>query len=76
MIFSMPIEAICSFGTLADRSAFPSLVQTTKVPGLGDREIAPGHPGVGIEDQRAGRLPLRFRQVVDVAVARVGAERP
>jgi hypothetical protein len=31
MIFSMPIEAICSFGTLADRSAFPSLVQTTKL---------------------------------------------
>src|SRR4030081_2860374 len=43
--------------------------------GLADREIATGHPGVGIEDQRVGRLPLRFRQVVDVAVARVGAER-
>jgi hypothetical protein len=32
MIFSMPIEAICSFGTLADKSALPSLVQTTTAP--------------------------------------------
>jgi hypothetical protein len=32
MIFSRPVEAICSFGTLADKSAFPSLVETTKVP--------------------------------------------
>src|ERR1700740_108243 len=28
MTFSMPIEAMCSFGTLADRSALPSLVLT------------------------------------------------
>ena len=43
--------------------------------GLGDRKIAAGHPRVGFEDQRAGRLPLRFRQVVDVTVARVGPDR-
>ncbi len=44
-------------------------------PGLGDREIAPGHAGIGLEDQRPGRLALGFRQVVDVAVIGVGADR-
>src|SRR5215831_14594555 len=32
MIFSMPMQAMCSLGTLALRSALPSLVQTTKLP--------------------------------------------
>ena len=32
--------------------------------GLGDREIATGHPGIGREDQGTGRLALRLRQVV------------
>ena len=76
MIFSMPIEAMCSFGTLADRSALPSLVQTTKLPVSATAKLAAGHAGVGGEDQRAGRLALRFRQVVHVAVAGVGADRP
>ena len=75
MIFSMPIEAICSFGTLADRSALPSLVQTTKVPVSATAKLQPVMPGVGVEDQRAGRLALRFRQVVDVAVVGIGADR-
>jgi hypothetical protein len=44
MIFSMPIEAICSFGTLADRSAFPSLVQTTKVPVSATAKLHPVIP--------------------------------
>ena len=76
MIFSMPIEAMCNFGTLADRSALPSLVQTTKVPVSATAKLHAGHAGIGIEDQRARRLALRFREVVDVAVVRVGADRP
>src|SRR5579863_10490292 len=32
MIFSMPIDAICSGGTFADKSALPSFVHTTTVP--------------------------------------------
>ena len=44
-------------------------------PGLGDREIGPRHAGVGSEDQRAGRLALRFRQIMDVAVVGIGADR-
>jgi len=76
MIFSrLPIEAICSFGTLADRSAFPSLVQTTKVPVSADpRNCTRFILGVGIDGSAGGSaIPLRFRQVVDVGCfARVG----
>ena len=43
--------------------------------GLGDGEVAAGHPDVGREDQRTGRLPLRFREIMYVAVAGVGADR-
>jgi len=45
-------------------------------PGLGDREIAAGHAGVGREYQRACRFALRFRQVMNIAVGRVGADCP
>src|SRR5580704_3798886 len=43
-------------------------------PGLGDHEVRPRHARVSLEDQRPGRLTLRFCKVVDVAVAWVGAE--
>ena len=43
--------------------------------GLRDREIGAGHAGVGGQDQRAGRLALRFGEVMDVAVVGVGADR-
>jgi len=43
--------------------------------GLGDREIAAGHPGVGGEDRRTDRVALRFRQVVHVAVVGVDSDR-
>ena len=42
----MPIEAMCSCGRLALRSALPSLVQTTNAAGLGDGEVGAGHAGV------------------------------
>ena len=44
-------------------------------PGLGDHEIAPRHARVGVKDQRSGCLPLCFCQIVDVTIARVGADR-
>jgi len=44
MIFSMPIEAMCNFGTLADRSALPSLVQTTNVPVSATAKLQPVMP--------------------------------
>ena len=43
--------------------------------GLGDHEIASRHPGVGRKDQRPRRLPLCFRQIVDIGVAGIGADR-
>jgi len=43
--------------------------------GLGDREIAAGHAGIGGENQRARRFALRFRQIVNVAVLRIGTDR-
>ena len=46
-----------------------------KGAGLGDREIAARHTGIGGEDQRPRRLTLRFGQIVDVAVFGVGADR-
>ena len=42
--FSMPIEAMCSDGTLAPRSALPSLVQTTKLPVSAIAKLAPVIP--------------------------------
>ena len=74
MIFSMPIEAMCSVGTLADRSALPSLVQTTNAARLGDREIAPVMPGVGRKDEGRVACALRLGQVVHVAVVGIGAD--
>ena len=53
MSFSMPIEAMCSFGRLADRSALPSLVQTTKVPVSATAKLRAGHAGVGLEEVAA-----------------------
>ena len=76
MIFSMPIEAMCSFGTLADKSGVALVGADHECPGLGDHEIGPRHARVGDRDQWAGRLPLCFRQIkVHIGVARVGADR-
>src|SRR6516225_9792338 len=57
MIFSIPIEAICSFGTLAE-IGIAFIGADDHATGLGDREIAAGHAGIGGEDQRTGRLAL------------------
>jgi hypothetical protein len=43
---------------------------------LRDREIASRHAGVGGKDQRTVGIPLRLRQIVHVAVVRIGADRP
>ena len=75
MIFSIPIEAICSFGTLAE-IGIAFIGADDHATGLGDREIAAGHSGIGGEDQRTGRLALRLRQIVHVAVVGIGADRP
>ena len=42
--FSMPMEAMCSGGMLALRSALPSLVQTTKLPVSATAKFAPVMP--------------------------------
>src|SRR6516164_5624850 len=44
MIFSMPMQAMCNLGTLAERSALPSLVQTTKLPFSATAKFAPVIP--------------------------------
>jgi hypothetical protein len=44
MIFSMPMAAMCSFGTLADKSAFPSLVQTVTPPVSATAKLQPVIP--------------------------------
>ena len=54
MIFSMPIEAMCSFGTLAERSALPSLVQTTTPPVSATAKLQPVMPA------SAARINGRF----------------
>ena len=71
----MPIDAICNFGTFADKSALPSFVQTTKVPVSATAKLQPVMPAVGGKDQRASCLTLRFRQIVHIAVGGVGADR-
>src|SRR5512133_462501 len=42
--FSMPMEAMCSFGTFALRSALPSLVHTTKLPVSATAKLAAVSP--------------------------------
>ena len=46
--FSMPIEAMWSFGRLAERSALPSLVQTTKAPVSATAKLAPVMPASAV----------------------------
>ena len=73
--FSMPTDAMCSFGVLAERSALPSLVQVTTAARFGDDEIAAGHAGVGGEDQRPRVLALSLREVVRIVVAGLRSDR-
>ena len=51
--FSMPRQAMCTRARLMPRSALPSLVTTTSVPRLGDREVRAGDRRVGGEEARA-----------------------
>ena len=40
----------------------------------GESGLAAGHAAIGRQDQRAGRLALRFCQVVNIAVGGIGAD--
>ena len=75
IIFSMPIEAMCSCGRLTRQVGVALVGADDDGAGLGDGEIGAGHAGVGLEEIRPRGLPLALRQVVDVAVLRVGADR-
>jgi hypothetical protein len=70
----MPIEAMCS-GHIGGQVGVAFVGADHECPGLGHREITAGHAGIGGEDNRGGRLTLRFRQIMNVAVGRVGADR-
>ena len=55
----MPIEAMCSGGTFAPRSALPSLVQTTTVPVSATAKFAPVMPAVRL-GRKYGRVCMRW----------------
>jgi len=58
MIFSMPIEWICSGGTLPERSALPSLVQVTTVPVSAMAKLQPVRPASAL--RISGRVVSRW----------------
>ena len=58
MIFSMPTEAMYSFGQCTDRSALPSLVQTTMAPVSATAKFAPVMPASALRND--GRVVRRW----------------
>ncbi len=73
--FSIPIDAICSGGTFAERSALPSFVHTTTVPVSATAKLQPVIPAVFLAHEIRPRVhALAFGEIVNIAIVRVGAD--
>ena len=59
--FSIPTQAMCSFGSETPRSALPSLVQTTTPPVSAIAKLTPVMPGVGCHELLAQVTCARLR---------------
>ena len=71
----MPIDAICSGGTFADKIGVALVRADDDRARLRDREIAAGHAGRLLAHEVRPRMhALAFGEVVDVAVVRIGAD--
>src|SRR5476651_1020167 len=71
--FSMPIDAMCSGGTFALRSALPSFVHTVMPPVSATAKLQPVMPASAF--RISGRVAPRFGEVMHIAVIRIGPER-
>ena len=71
----MPMQAMCSLGRLAPRSALPSLVQTTKPPVSATAKLAPVMPASASKEIRPRVAAHGFRRGSARRIARLGADR-
>ena len=62
--FSIPMQAMCSFGSETPRSALPSLVQTTKPPVSAMAKLTPVRPASACMNLSPQVLPGRFGQIL------------
>ena len=69
MIFSMPMQAMCSGGSDMPRSALPSLVQTTKPPVSATAKFTPVRPASALQELLAQVAAGRLGQVLGVGGA-------